>query len=142
MEPELLENGLVGGISPETVERGLAACPEAKAVFVVSPTYYGLCSDLRAIGEICHRKGVMLLVDEAHGAHLSFSPRLPEGALAQGADLCSQSIHKVTGSLTQKLPSSSAGAAGGSASGGGVPSDGAEYQSFLSSYGFSGCSPL
>lgn len=101
MEPELLENGLVGGISPETVERELAACPEAKAVFVVSPTYYGLCSDLRAIGEICHRKGVMLLVDEAHGAHLSFSPRLPEGALAQGADLCSQSIHKVTGSLTQ-----------------------------------------
>ena len=68
-------------------------------MFVVSPTYYGLCSDLRAIGEICHRKGVMPLVDDRQRPPVFF-PRLPEGALAQGADLCSQS-HKVTGSLTQ-----------------------------------------
>ena len=99
--PRLLDGGLVGGVTPEAVEEGFARHPQGKGVLLVSPTYYGLCSDLKAIGEICHRRGALLLVDEAHGAHLGFSDKLPPGALQQGADLCAQSIHKVAGSLTQ-----------------------------------------
>ncbi len=99
--PQLLDNGLVGGVTPESVEEAFQRHPQAKGVLLVSPTYYGLCSDLQTIGEICHRRGALLLVDEAHGAHLSFSSKLPLGALQQGADLCAQSIHKVAGSLTQ-----------------------------------------
>jgi arginine/lysine/ornithine decarboxylase len=72
-----------------------------KGVMVVSPTYHGICSDLRGIAAICHDHGASLLVDEAHGAHFYFSDSLPDGAMHQGADMCAQSIHKVTGSLTQ-----------------------------------------
>ncbi len=92
---------LAAGPTPETVEEGLRAHPEAKAVLLVSPTYYGLCSDVAAIAEACHRRGVALLVDEAHGAHLNFSNELPPCALEQGADACAQSIHKAAGALTQ-----------------------------------------
>ena len=102
IQPELsLESGVQGGITPEAVAAVFQAHPDCKGVMVVSPTYYGICSDLRAIAQICHAHDAVLLVDEAHGAHCYFSDELPEGALAQGADMCSQSIHKVTGSLTQ-----------------------------------------
>ncbi|WP_206458987.1 aminotransferase class I/II-fold pyridoxal phosphate-dependent enzyme [Anaerovorax sp. IOR16] len=95
------ETGLLGGITPESVETMFRNHPDCKGVFVVSPTYYGVCSDLKAIAEICHKHNAVLLVDEAHGAHCYFSDLLPKGALEQGADMCAQSIHKVTGSLTQ-----------------------------------------
>jgi arginine decarboxylase len=102
LTPETLEPwGLSACVTPETVERGFHDYPEAKAVLLVSPTYNGLCSDLAAIAEICHRHHALLLVDEAHGAHLYFSDELPAGALAQGADLCAQSIHKAAGAFTQ-----------------------------------------
>lgn len=93
--------GLHGGVTPEEVERLFSAHPECRGLMVVSPTYYGICSDIRGIAEVCHRHGAILMVDEAHGAHCYFSQELPEGALSQGADMASQSIHKVTGSLTQ-----------------------------------------
>ena len=100
--PELTPQfGLHGGITPEACEAMFQRHPDCKAVIVVSPTYYGLCSDIRGIAEVCHKNGALLLVDEAHGAHCYFSEHLPEGALPQGADLCSQSIHKVAGALTQ-----------------------------------------
>jgi arginine/lysine/ornithine decarboxylase len=95
------ELGVQGGILPEDVEAMFRTNPDCKGVMVVSPTYYGICSDLRGIAEVCHRYNAVLMVDEAHGAHMYFSDQLPEGALAQGADMCAQSIHKVTGSLTQ-----------------------------------------
>jgi len=102
LQPELsLEWGIQGGITPQSVEEMFREHPDCKGVMVVSPTYYGICSDLRAIAEICHAHDAVLLVDEAHGAHMYFSKELPEGALEQGADMCAQSIHKVTGSLTQ-----------------------------------------
>lgn len=102
LEPEVVpEFALSGGVTAQSVERGFAAHPEAKAVLIVSPTYYGLCSDLAAIARVCHRHDAALLVDEAHGAHLYFSDALPPGALAQGADACAQSIHKVASSLGQ-----------------------------------------
>lgn len=102
LAPELsLEWGVQGGITKEAVEAMFLEHPDCKGVMVVSPTYYGICSDLRGIAEVCHRHNAVLMVDEAHGAHLYFSDQLPEGALRQGADMCAQSIHKVTGSLTQ-----------------------------------------
>lgn len=100
--PEILDEwGLQGGISPEAVRRTFEAHPKCKALFLVSPSYYGITSDLEALAEICHEYDAMLLVDEAHGGHLYFHEQLPKGALEQGADMCVQSMHKVTGALTQ-----------------------------------------
>lgn len=99
--------GLGGSITPEAVERGFWEHPDCRGVFLVSPTYYGVCSDIKAIAEICHRHHALLMVDEAHGGHLYFhdetkgTGNLPPGAILGGADLCAQSMHKVTGSLTQ-----------------------------------------
>lgn len=100
--PEILDEwGLQGGIKPEQVRRTFKEHPHCKALFLVSPSYYGITSDLKAIADICHEYGAMLLVDEAHGGHLYFHEELPKGALEQGADMCVQSMHKVTGALTQ-----------------------------------------
>jgi len=100
--PELSKEwGIQGGIKPEDVRIALESNPDCKGVMIVSPTYYGICSDIREIAKVCHEYNAILMVDEAHGAHLYFSEELPEGALVQGADMCAQSIHKVTGSLTQ-----------------------------------------
>jgi arginine/lysine/ornithine decarboxylase len=74
---------------------------KAAAVFVTSPTYHGICSNLTEISELCHSHGIPLIVDEAHGAHLGFHPQMPNSALQQGADLAVQSTHKVLCSLTQ-----------------------------------------
>ncbi|KAL2328889.1 hypothetical protein Fmac_022316 [Flemingia macrophylla] len=71
------------------------------AVFVTSPTYHGICSNLSEISELCHSRKIPLIVDEAHGAHLGFHTELPKSALHQGADLAVQSTHKVLCSLTQ-----------------------------------------
>jgi arginine/lysine/ornithine decarboxylase len=101
MPEPLLAWGIYGGVAPEAVARAFEAHPDLKGVMVVSPTYYGICSDLKGIAEVCHAHGAALLVDEAHGAHLYFSDRLPAGAMTRGADMCAQSIHKVAGSLTQ-----------------------------------------
>ncbi len=98
IEPEW---GLHGGITPTQVEAMFKENPDCRGVMVVSPTYYGLTSDLEGIAKVCHAHNAVLFVDEAHGAHTYFSPRLPKGAIQQGADMCVQSIHKVTGSFTQ-----------------------------------------
>jgi arginine/lysine/ornithine decarboxylase len=88
-------------ITPETLGRALKEYPETKAVLVVYPTYQGVCGDLAAIAQITHKYNIPLLVDEAHGAHFAFHPRLPPSALSCGADLTVQSTHKVLGSMTQ-----------------------------------------
>ncbi|CAM3508371.1 aminotransferase class I/II-fold pyridoxal phosphate-dependent enzyme [Hydrogenibacillus schlegelii] len=93
--------GIAHGISPDAVERALEAHPDARAVFVVHPTYYGVALDLPAIVATCHRRGVPVLVDEAHGAHFSFHPKLPPSAMESGADAAATSVHKLGGSLTQ-----------------------------------------
>ena len=101
------KTGLCGNIMPEDVEEGFKKHPDCKGVFLVSPTYYGVCSNIRKISEICHKNNAILMVDEAHGGHLYFgkksmgTDKLPQGAILQGADICAQSMHKVTGSLTQ-----------------------------------------
>lgn len=93
--------GIVHGVAPETVEQSLRAHEEVRAVLIVSPTYYGMASDVRRIADIVHAAGRLLLVDEAHGAHLGMSDRLPVSAMAAGADMAAQSTHKLTGALTQ-----------------------------------------
>lgn len=101
------KTGLCGSIMPEDVEEGFKKHPDCKGFFLVSPTYYGVCSNIRKISEICHKNNAILMVDEAHGGHLYFgkksmgTDKLPQGAILQGADICAQSMHKVTGSLTQ-----------------------------------------
>ncbi|MDD3279460.1 MAG: aminotransferase class I/II-fold pyridoxal phosphate-dependent enzyme [Lachnospiraceae bacterium] len=92
---------LDGSVTPEAVERGFLENPDCRAVFLVSPNYYGIASNLEKIAEICHAHGAILGVDEAHGGHTYFSEMLPKGALQQGVDLCAQSIHKTAGSMTQ-----------------------------------------
>ncbi len=88
-------------ITPNAVQAALAKHPQAKAVIAVYPTYYGVCGDLRAIAHITHQYNIPLLVDEAHGAHFAFHPQLPTPALAAGADLTVQSIHKTLSAITQ-----------------------------------------
>ena len=95
------EWGLQGGITAQQAEAMFKENPDCKGMMVVSPSYYGVTSDIKALAEVCHKHDAILLVDEAHGAHCYFSDRLPGGAIAQGADIAVQSIHKVTGSLTQ-----------------------------------------
>ncbi|MBD2358652.1 aminotransferase class I/II-fold pyridoxal phosphate-dependent enzyme [Tolypothrix sp. FACHB-123] len=88
-------------ITPEAVQAALQQHPDAKAVLVVYPTYYGVCGDLKAIAQITHAYNIPLLVDEAHGAHFAFHPDLPTPALAAGADLTVQSSHKTLAAMTQ-----------------------------------------
>lgn len=88
-------------VTPEALDRALGATPRAVAAMVVSPTYFGAVADVRALAAVAHAHGVVLVADEAWGAHLAFHERLPEHALAAGADLCISSTHKITSSLTQ-----------------------------------------
>ncbi|MCG4775206.1 PLP-dependent transferase, partial [Lawsonibacter sp. DFI.5.51] len=67
---------------------------DAKAVFLTYPTYFGDVFDLKSICSYAHEKGMTVIIDEAHGAHLGLSEKLPETALSQGADIVIQSTHK------------------------------------------------
>ena len=102
IQPEIHDYlGFAMGVTPERVEAALEKHPDAKALFVINSTYYGMASDLASIVEIAHKKNVIVLVDEAHGAHFHFHPALPISAAAAGADLSAASTHKLLGSLTQ-----------------------------------------
>ena len=88
-------------LTVETLKQAIKNFPQAKALILTSPNYYGVAADLKKIAEILHSAGMLLLVDEAHGAHLQFNKNLPPSAMDSGADLSAQSTHKVLGSLTQ-----------------------------------------
>lgn len=88
-------------VTAETVECAIKKCPSAKALLLVSPNYYGVAADVEKISQLVHAAGMLLLVDEAHGAHLQFSDELPTSAMEAGADVAAQSTHKILGSLTQ-----------------------------------------
>lgn len=85
----------------ETLQQLLAAHPDAKAVHLTAPNYYGVLSDIAHSAALAHEYGTTLLVDAAHGAHLGFHERLPTSALQLGADIVVQSTHKTLGALTQ-----------------------------------------
>lgn len=93
--------GISLGMQRLQVERAIVANPDAVAVLVNNPTYYGICSDLRAIVSMAHKVGMKCLVDEAHGTHFYFGNVLPVSAMAAGADMAAVSMHKSGGSLTQ-----------------------------------------
>ncbi len=93
--------GISLGMAVEDVKKAIDDNPDAKAVFVNNPTYYGICSNLKAITEYAHSKGMLVLADEAHGTHFYFNDRLPAAAMSVGADMASVSMHKSGGSLTQ-----------------------------------------
>lgn len=102
IEPDFDQSlGIAHGVTPAAVERALAEYPSAKGVMVVSPTYYGVSSNLSAIADLVHAHDLPLLVDEAWGPHLHFHTGLPQAALAAGADLVVQSTHKVLAGMTQ-----------------------------------------
>jgi arginine decarboxylase len=88
-------------VTPETISQTLAEHPDLRAVYIVSPTYYGVAADLEAIVRIVHDAGKMLLVDEAWGPHFHFHPALPISATAAGVDLCINSTHKMLSAFSQ-----------------------------------------
>lgn len=102
MQPELDKRvGIAHGVTPETVEKTLKENPDAKAVLIINPTYYGVATDIKKIADIVHSYDIPLIVDEAHGPHLAFNDELPISAIEAGADICCQSTHKIIGALTQ-----------------------------------------
>lgn len=102
MAPEIDYNyGIANGVKVDVVKQTIKAHPDAKAMLIINPTYFGVASDLRKIIKICHRRNIAVIVDEAHGAHLPFHPYLPDCAMKLGADLSTASLHKTVGSLTQ-----------------------------------------
>jgi arginine decarboxylase len=102
IQPEIdKELGISHGITPDAVERALQQHPDAKAVLVINPTYFGISGDLKRIVEIAHSYEIPVLVDEAHGVHIHFHDDLPLSAMQAGADMAATSVHKLGGSMTQ-----------------------------------------
>lgn len=100
--PSMVEEyGISGPVEPEEVARCLDENPEAEAVILPSPNYYGICSDIKAIADEVHARGKVLIVDQAHGAHLKFMPGEPLAAEECGADIVVNSTHKTLCSFTQ-----------------------------------------
>ncbi len=93
--------GISLGMKREQVAKAIAEHPNAVAILVNNPTYYGICSDLKAIVDMAHKAGMLCLADEAHGTHFYFGEELPVSAMDAGADMSSVSMHKSGGSLTQ-----------------------------------------
>ena len=102
VNPECDERlGIPLGMSVSAVEKAIRENPDAKAVLVNNPTYYGICSDLRSIVKLAHAHGMYCLADEAHGTHFYFGENMPVSAMEAGADMAAVSMHKSGGSLTQ-----------------------------------------
>jgi arginine/lysine/ornithine decarboxylase len=102
VNPDVDHNlGIPLGMQLEQVERAIRENPDAKAVLVNNPTYYGICSDLRSITDLAHKNNMLVLADEAHGTHFYFGNDLPPAAMHIGADMSAVSMHKSGGSLTQ-----------------------------------------
>ena len=93
--------GISLGMSIDQVKQAIIDNPDAKAILVINPTYYGICSNLKEIVRLAHEHNMLALVDEAHGTHFYFSDDLPMSAMEAGADMASVSMHKSGGSLTQ-----------------------------------------
>ncbi len=93
--------GINGGIHEDIVEKALEEFQDIQAVMITSPTYDGVVSNVEKIAQIVHRKGIPLIVDEAHGAHFGFHEYFPKSSVEMGADLVIHSLHKTLPSLTQ-----------------------------------------
>lgn len=92
---------LILNVTADDTRAAIEAHPEATALILTSPNYYGVCADLAQIIPYAHERGLLVAVDEAHGPHLKFHPELPISALSAGADVSVQSTHKIIGGMTQ-----------------------------------------
>lgn len=105
--PQMLSSGgkeegdINGPVTSSQVEQALERNPDIRAVIITSPTYDGVVSDVRGIAECVHKKGIPLILDEAHGAHFGFHPYFPENGNMLGSDIVIHSLHKSLPSLTQ-----------------------------------------
>ncbi|GKU78442.1 aminotransferase class I/II-fold pyridoxal phosphate-dependent enzyme [Paenibacillus sp. L3-i20] len=93
--------GIDHGITTRSVRRALEKHPDAKAVLVINPTYFGICANLKEIVDLVHSYDIPVLVDEAHGVLIHFHDKLPMSAMEAGADMAATSVHKLGGSMTQ-----------------------------------------
>ena len=94
VSPLINEYGLPGGANTAEIEEAFKKNPDCKGVFITSPSYYGIISDISEVSKIAHKYGALVLCDEAHGAHFPFSKKFPESAIKQGADISVVSLHK------------------------------------------------
>ena len=102
VEPDVDENsGIANGVSVEKYVEAMDENLDAKAIFIINPTYFGIASDIKTLVEEAHKRNMLVIADEAHGSHLHFSKKLPMSAMDAGADISSCSLHKTGGSLTQ-----------------------------------------
>ncbi|WLR52171.1 aminotransferase class I/II-fold pyridoxal phosphate-dependent enzyme [Bacillus tianshenii] len=102
IHPEIDRNlGISHGITVDSARKALEAHPDAKGLFVINPTYFGVSANLKEIVDIAHSYDVPVLVDEAHGVHIHFHEDLPLSAMQAGADMAATSVHKLGGSMTQ-----------------------------------------
>ncbi len=102
MEPDVDEEyGIANGVSLKSVKQALDLNDDIKAIFLINPTYFGVVSDIESIIKLAHKRGIPVLVDQAHGAHFSFHKGVPVNASVYDADLVTLSMHKTGGSLTQ-----------------------------------------
>lgn len=99
--PKVNSMGMFNDISLDDIKRSFEEKPDIKAVVITSPTYEGIVSDIEEISEYVHKKGAVLIVDEAHGAHLKFNSYFPNSAVDMGADIVIESIHKTLPAFTQ-----------------------------------------
>lgn len=98
IDPEL---GIANHMPLDLLKKTINEHPDAKAVLVINPTYFGVASDIKSIVDYAHAHDMVVLADEAHGSHMAFSSELPMTAMQAGADMSATSIHKTSGSLTQ-----------------------------------------
>lgn len=105
--PEIMDSDILGPIDSKKVEKALKEYPDTKAFILPSPNYYGICSDIESIAKVVHNAGKVLIVDQAHGAHLKYFQKfnlgedMPKSAEECGADLVINSTHKTLASFTQ-----------------------------------------
>lgn len=102
INPDIDEDlGIACGVRTESVIKAMDENPTAKAVFIINPTYFGVVSDLKTIVKEAHKRGMIVMADEAHGSEFYFSDELPLSAMEAGCDITTLSMHKNSGSLTQ-----------------------------------------
>ena len=99
--PVITDMGIQGQISVASVQKAIEETEDASAVIITSPTYDGISSDMARIAELAHAKGMVLIVDSAHGAHFGFGYGMPENVIRQGADIVIESVHKTLPAYTQ-----------------------------------------
>lgn len=102
VSPQIDEQlGIANAVKTSDYIKAMDEHPEAKAVFVINPTYFGICADLKTITIEAHKRNMIVICDEAHGSNFYFSRKLPRSAMTAEADITAVSMHKGSGALTQ-----------------------------------------